>query len=431
VSAATAITVVLSGDALIARPYRADTASRRGFVELIRGANAAFTNLEILLNDFRGPPAPDIGIHLSTSPRSGRELMSVGFNLFAVANNHALDYGVEGLRRHVEALRRLGACFAGAGETAADAARPAYLETGRGRGALVACASSLGAGWPAADACPGLDGRPGLNPLRFGTRYLAEDQLFAELRAIALRLGFEPRERHEVEMGYVLPLADPENQLRLFGGIVERASETRVETVPEPGDLDTVLTAVREAVAQADVVVVSLHTQEWKGSDEEPADFARAFAHACVDAGAHVVTMSGPHVLRGVEVYRGAPIFYSLGNLWFEYELVERLPADSLVRYGLAAAASPEEFADVAMVGFRRDARFWQSVVPRCVFVGGELGELTLHPISLGFGEPRGLRGTPELASAHEAPEILSRLQELSRPYGTEMDVVDAVGRVV
>jgi poly-gamma-glutamate capsule biosynthesis protein CapA/YwtB (metallophosphatase superfamily) len=141
------------------RPYAADDSARHGFVELVRSADVAFTQLDILLNDFRGPPAPGIGIHISTSPRSGQNLLSIGFNLFSTAGNHVLDFGVEGLRRHLEALRELGMSFAGVGETAADAAEPAVLELARGRVALVAAASSLGAGWPSADPSPGIEGR--------------------------------------------------------------------------------------------------------------------------------------------------------------------------------------------------------------------------------------------------------------------------------
>ena len=41
---------------------------------------------------------------------------------------------------------------------------------------------------------------------------------------------------------------------------------------------------------------------------------SRAFAHAVIDAGADLVVGSGPHVLRGVEIYHGHLIAYSLGN---------------------------------------------------------------------------------------------------------------------
>jgi hypothetical protein len=46
----------------------------------------------------------------------------------------------------------------------------------------------------------------------------------------------------------------------------------------------------------------------------EPRGDLRAWARAVVDAGADAVVGHGPHVLRGIEFYRGKPIAYSLGN---------------------------------------------------------------------------------------------------------------------
>ena len=42
---------------------------------------------------------------------------------------------------------------------------------------------------------------------------------------------------------------------------------------------------------------------------------SRAFGHAVVDAGADLVVGHGPHVVRGIEWYRGRLIAHSLGNL--------------------------------------------------------------------------------------------------------------------
>jgi hypothetical protein len=46
----------------------------------------------------------------------------------------------------------------------------------------------------------------------------------------------------------------------------------------------------------------------------EPRGDSRAFSHAVIDAGADLVVASGPHVMRGMEIYRGRLIAYSLGN---------------------------------------------------------------------------------------------------------------------
>jgi capsule synthesis protein PGA_cap len=91
-------------------------------------------------------------------------------------------------------------------------------------------------------------------------------------------------------------------------------------------DLAGARAVVRRAARTADLVVVFLHAGA-EGSNRahtpagpetylgEPRGNARAFAHAVVDAGADVVLGSGPHVLRGIERYRGRLIAYSLGNL--------------------------------------------------------------------------------------------------------------------
>ena len=82
---------------------------------------------------------------------------------------------------------------------------------------------------------------------------------------------------------------------------------------------------VKKAAANADVVIVTMHAgAEGSGHTHVPRGTemflgenrgnSRAFTHAVVDAGADVVIGSGPHVLRGMEWYRGHLIAYSLGN---------------------------------------------------------------------------------------------------------------------
>ena len=82
---------------------------------------------------------------------------------------------------------------------------------------------------------------------------------------------------------------------------------------------------VREAAAHAELVVVMFHGGA-EGSDKthvpsgtetflgENRGDLRRFTHAVIDAGADLVVGSGPHVLRGMEFYRGRLIAYSMGN---------------------------------------------------------------------------------------------------------------------
>ena len=111
---------------------------------------------------------------------------------------------------------------------------------------------------------------------------------------------------------------------------------------------------VREADAHADVVVVTMHAGA-EGSDRgttpratehylgENRGNVRAFAHAVVDAGADLVAGHGPHVLRGMEWYRGRLIAYSLGNF---------------AGYKVFALSGPLSVSGVLRVTLRGDGRF-------------------------------------------------------------------------
>lgn len=90
-------------------------------------------------------------------------------------------------------------------------------------------------------------------------------------------------------------------------------------------DLDDSLEAIRQARADADLVIVAFHGggegathQHVLQGDEmflgEDRGDLRQFAHAAIDAGAALVLGSGPHVVRGMEIYKGKLIAYSLGN---------------------------------------------------------------------------------------------------------------------
>ena len=90
-------------------------------------------------------------------------------------------------------------------------------------------------------------------------------------------------------------------------------------------DIEQAVELVQKADRKADLVVVTMHAGA-EGSDQqhvrpgpewflgEPRGNVVAFSHAVVRAGADLVVGHGPHVLRGIEWYRGRVIAYSLGN---------------------------------------------------------------------------------------------------------------------
>jgi Bacterial capsule synthesis protein PGA_cap len=94
---------------------------------------------------------------------------------------------------------------------------------------------------------------------------------------------------------------------------------------PSLTDLDAAAELVQKADRLADIVVVAIHAgaegsdaQHVTGAEEEYLGEDRGnpeeFAHRVVDAGADLILGSGPHVLRGMEIYRNRLVAYSLGN---------------------------------------------------------------------------------------------------------------------
>jgi len=79
-----------------------------------------------------------------------------------------------------------------------------------------------------------------------------------------------------------------------------------------PLKMTNLIDAIRRLRAEVDHVIVSLHWGEERLSIPSPAQVAQA--HALAEAGASLVLGHHPHVLQGLEVYRGVPIIYSLGN---------------------------------------------------------------------------------------------------------------------
>lgn len=72
---------------------------------------------------------------------------------------------------------------------------------------------------------------------------------------------------------------------------------------------------VKDAKAKADLVIVQFHWGE--ESKNYPNAQQKAMAHATIDAGADFVVGAHPHVIQGIETYKGKTILYSLGNFCF------------------------------------------------------------------------------------------------------------------
>jgi poly-gamma-glutamate capsule biosynthesis protein CapA/YwtB (metallophosphatase superfamily) len=160
---------------------------------------------------------------------------------------------------------------------------------------------------------------------------------------------------------------------------------TEVSPGTAPGYSRLFQADIKRAKLLADYVVVSFH---WGAELARlPKPYQIAAAHKAIDAGADVVLGHHPHVLQGIERYRGGVILYSLGNFAF---------------------GSLSRNADV-------------SIMARIVFGqgGSEIEVLPLDVLNKRVGfQPTLLRGD-------RAREVISRLRDLSRQWSTEFVVKD------
>jgi len=414
-----------TGDTVITRrvsAYENDPAFMN-LIAVIHAADAGFTNLEISLfrmADFKGyPQAESGGIWFVGPPEAAQDLKRMGFSLFNRANNHATEYGVEGMVETDRLLDSLSLVHFGSGMTLGEAAEAKYLDTSKGRLALIGLATTFTSMSRAADARPGARGRPGINALRVERRYELDPREMKEFRQIMRSLGGQVPEAEDA----VVEFADT----KFMPG-----NSTKVVDKVNLGDEERVLRSVRNATKQADFVIVTSHSHEPTEEVVTPPPFLVEFIRKCIDAGADAFIVHGPHQLRGIEIYKGKPIFYSLGNFIFQNETSDHLPSDLYEPYALGDEALPADAMAAryknGTVGFPASPIWYESVVAVPHFKGHELSELRLYPIELGQKAPRSQRGTPRLANEELGRRIIQRLATLSAPFGTKITFENGVG---
>lgn len=459
----TTLTLAAAGDAIITRRLSTCENERLArLVERIREADVGVVNLEVLLHDYEGyPAAKGGGTYMRAPPWAADELVWAGFDLFAAATNHIGDYSHGGMEATMRELDQRDLAYAGLGRTLATAREPAYLDTPAGRVALVAACSSITPGTEAGEQRPDLKGRPGLSPIHVEPRYVVPEDVFDQVCELADQLGLEAITARQERLGFPAPGEDDEEGEFTFLNVdrnapnltFERGDEFGIRLDASEDDVDAVRKQIRAADRQADWVVASVHAHQgadgFRNDPSVPA-FLESFARECVDAGADAFVGHGPHVLRGIEMYDGTPIFYSLGNFLMQNETVTRLPAELYDDYELGHDALPADLFDARVfeatneeensegtretderIGFLADRSFWESVVPICRFDDGTLDRIELYPLELGYATPRPQRGRPLLAEDDAATRILEDLAELSAPYGTEIVIEGGRGVIV
>jgi poly-gamma-glutamate capsule biosynthesis protein CapA/YwtB (metallophosphatase superfamily) len=372
------ITITLAGQSMIRSDIRATTPAAVPVIQGLLKGDVVFTNFEAAVAE-KGETIHE-GRGFLTPPEALDALTTFGVNLLSLSGNHAFDLKATGIQNTIREADSRKIAHAGTGNNLAEAAAPGYLHTTKGTIALVASASGLIG--PGASATAD---RPGVNELR-------------------------------IEAG------DKENEATV--DLPGAPGNT-----PNQGDSKRILESIREARKHADLVIVYQHNHVFgnhsfatiftEGMQERlaPNDWLRKWTHAEVDAGADIIVMHGAPLLHGVEIYRGRPIFYDLGN--FIYNVPPTLT-----------------YIDEPMN--------WESAVAYVQFQGKNLQSISFRPIVLnnvGEGQPEihneytnnqflDTRGLPSPAMGARAGFILQRLADASKPFGTTVEIMGDTAEV-
>ncbi|WP_095205126.1 CapA family protein [Mesorhizobium carmichaelinearum] len=423
-------TMAAVGDLLYARPVT--KGHYPGLADVLRifdEADVTFGNLETNILDVLSKGCPQAeygGAYCISDPELGADLKAMGFDMVSRANNHTLDWGVEGMRETSLALDKHRIIHAGAGENLAQAGAARFLETPRGRVAMISFASTFGPMARACDPAGEAPGRPGLNPLRLAKSIIVPPEMLESLRQV-----------REVLPGYNPAGKDPSRVV--LGGVSYKAgTKASYSFEANSRDVANILRNVRQGKQVSDFCIATNHGHEPGEWSQEPADYEQSFARSLIDAGADAYIAHGPHVLRGVEIYKGRPIFYSLGN-FFCQDLRTPVGADMYEEYGkdprvdTDAEVTVDEVAKgyptaEGFVGPQSGVEFYESVVTISHFEDNQLAELRLYPIELRRSMRFANRGVPRLAPPPQGAAILERLQKLSKPFGTHIEIQSGVG---
>jgi poly-gamma-glutamate capsule biosynthesis protein CapA/YwtB (metallophosphatase superfamily) len=238
----------------------------------LRAADVVFSNLECCLVDT--PPGHSSSNEgFFTDPEVGGEALKLaGVHAVGIANN--VHYGDANIKASIARLDRLGILHAGAGADLAAARAPAVLERGGVRFGFLQRSSVY---WP--------------------TNHEARK----DAAGIAVIRGHTA---YHVPVFKTRADVPPPNRPGLPPDIITWADAAYLSAFKED------IAALRPRV---DVLVASCH---W-GLGKEVLQYMTEIAHAAIDAGADIVVGHGPHHSLAVEVYKGKPIFYGLGNFSF------------------------------------------------------------------------------------------------------------------
>jgi poly-gamma-glutamate synthesis protein (capsule biosynthesis protein) len=236
------------------------------------------------------------------------------------------------------------------------------------------------------------------------------------------------------------PAAATPNEITLLGQTYRLGEKSGRTWTMNKMDHFEILKEVRSAKKLADLVVFTIHAHEGpegpgEGDGPYPADFLPVLFHNVIDAGADVVAGHGSHALRGIEIYKGRPIFYGLSTFLFQGYILST--QDSRDSRGLDPRFTSRGETEVRLngsppVGVVDKTGLlgsWDvSILPVMTYEGGRVKEIRIYPIDVRRNAQAKQSGLPRIASPELGKRILDLMRELSAPFGTDIQIEGNVG---
>jgi hypothetical protein len=215
-------------------------------------------------------------------------------------------------------------------------------------------------------------------------------------------------------------------------------------------DLREILSQIKTGKEASDFLAVNMHWHQNRfdfqhySYDHFPADFEIQFAHDAIDQGADLFVAQGVHTIKGVEIYKGKPVFYGVSNYIFQSGLMPEpkgalpagaraAPTSNVENGGSPNDSEPSNGTD-GIVGEHETQGFWQllpnleGLLSWSHYEDGKLTEVRIYPDDLGQTyRPTDQVGIPRKPSVAVAKKILDELIEYSKPFGTKITVENGV----
>jgi poly-gamma-glutamate capsule biosynthesis protein CapA/YwtB (metallophosphatase superfamily) len=330
----------------------------------LAGIAPAFAGADVVVGHLEVPHTSSTEEHGSDVPAPGADpaalaaLRAAGFHVMTLAGNHVADCGAAGIKDTITGLQALGIAHCGAGPDLVSARRPALVDA-KGRRVAVLSYNCVGP----ESAWAGVQ--------RAGCAFL--------------------------------PVSTAD------GGPV---APTSVLTEPGAEAGPMLREDIAAARAEAGLVIVALH----KGIVHTPAIIApyeRRLSHAAIDAGADVVVGHHAHIVRGIEFYKGKPVFHGLGN---GCVVTHALNPDQAHPARAAWAQRRKQ-----LFGFEPDPAYTlapfhpeavNAFIARVVWHGDGTLEFGIEPVHV---DPP---GRPRLARAEERTRICNYIADITRAAG-------------